>query len=95
MESYTGLPAVVVTSISAPNAVLQEIAGQCKQRGYSFYVIGDVPIPPTSRSKAVTFYSLERQRGVLDSKSRNCFPRDTIHGRTSGIYCPCELGPRI
>ena len=64
MESYTGLPAVVVTSISAPNAVLQEIAGQCKKRGYSFYVIGDVPSPTDFAIEGCDFYSLERQYGV-------------------------------
>ena len=37
--------AVVVTSISAPNAALRELAGGCRDVGIPFLVIGDVKSP--------------------------------------------------
>jgi hypothetical protein len=43
---------------------LKEIAGQCKRRGYSFYVIGDVPSPTDFAIEGCDFYSIERQHDV-------------------------------
>jgi hypothetical protein len=63
MESlHRGPASVVVTSISAPNLVLRELAQQCKARGFSFYVIGDVPSPADFSLEGCEFYSLERQK---------------------------------
>jgi hypothetical protein len=59
---YSGPASVVVTSISAPNAVLRGLATQCKTRGFSFYVIGDVPSPADFAIDGCEFYSLERQK---------------------------------
>jgi hypothetical protein len=53
---------LVVTSISAPNPALRELAAQCKARGYSFYVIGDVPSPADFSLDGCEFYSLEDQK---------------------------------
>jgi hypothetical protein len=65
MESlYSGPTSVVVTSISAPNAVLRELAGQCKARGFSFYVIGDVPSPADFALDGCEFYGLAQQRAT-------------------------------
>ena len=61
---YGGAPSVVVTSISAPNAVLRELAGQSKARGFSFYLMGDVPSPADFSLDGCEFYSLERQRAT-------------------------------
>ncbi len=62
MDSFFGGPtSVVVTSISAPNTALRELASQCKTRGLSFYVIGDVPSPSDFSIDGCEFYSLERQ----------------------------------
>jgi hypothetical protein len=58
---YTGPASVVVTSISAPNSVLRELASQCKARGLSFYLIGDVPSPADFSLEGCEFYSLKRQ----------------------------------
>jgi hypothetical protein len=52
----------VVTSISAPNSVLRELASQCKARGLSFYLIGDVPSPADFSLEGCEFYSLKRQQ---------------------------------
>src|ERR1019366_3417130 len=57
-----GPASLVVTSISAPNAVLRELAGQCKARGFSFYLIGDLPSPADFSLEGCEFYSLERQK---------------------------------
>jgi hypothetical protein len=61
---HNGPASVVVTSISAPNAVLRELAGQCKARGFSFYLIGDVPSPAGFSIDGCDFYSLERQKAT-------------------------------
>lgn len=53
---------IIVTSISSPNAVLREVAAQSKARGYSFFVIGDVPSPADFSIDGCEFYSLERQQ---------------------------------
>jgi len=57
-----GSVSLVVTSISAPNPTLRGLASQCKARGYSFYVIGDIPSPADFSIDGCEFYSLERQK---------------------------------
>ncbi|MBV9265919.1 MAG: DUF288 domain-containing protein [Acidobacteriaceae bacterium] len=52
---------VVITSISAPNAVLKSIAQGCIERNFDFYVIGDVPSPADFSLPGCEFYSLTRQ----------------------------------
>lgn len=59
---WEGPVSLVVTSISAPNSELREISGQCKARGFPFYVIGDVPSPSSFSIDGCEFYSLERQK---------------------------------
>jgi hypothetical protein len=59
-----GSASLVVTSISAPNAVLRELAKQCKARGLAFYLIGDVPSPADFSLDGCEFYSLERQQAT-------------------------------
>ena len=61
-SSFIGPAGLVVTSISAPNAEMRELASQCKARGFQFYVIGDVPSPADFAIDGCEFYSLERQR---------------------------------
>ena len=60
----SGPPSVVVTSISPPNAVLRELASQCKSRGLSFYLIGDVPSPADFSLEGCDFYSVDRQQAT-------------------------------
>jgi hypothetical protein len=65
MDSSWGGPAsLVITSISAPNSGLREMAAQCNARGLSFYVIGDVPSPADFHIDGCEFYSLERQKAA-------------------------------
>ena len=61
---YEGSASVVVTSISAPNAALRELASQCKARGFAFYLIGDVPSPADFSLEGCEFYSLARQQAT-------------------------------
>lgn len=60
--SFGGPVSLVVTSISAPNSELREIAAQCKARGFPFFVVGDVPSPSDFSIDGCEFYSLERQK---------------------------------
>jgi hypothetical protein len=60
-STCNGPVSLVVTSISAPNAALRELASQCKARGYSFFVIGDAPSPADFFIEGCEFYCLERQ----------------------------------
>jgi len=61
-SAWGGPVSVVVTSISAPNSELRELANQCQARGFSFYLIGDVPSPADFAIDGCEFYSLERQK---------------------------------
>lgn len=60
-SAYTNPLSVVVTSISAPNAALRDLAAGCLERGYKFTVIGDVPSPADFSLEGCDFYSLARQ----------------------------------
>jgi hypothetical protein len=63
-SGFEGPASVVVTSISPPNPVMQELASQSKTRGLSFFVIGDVPSPSDFSLDGCEFYSLERQKAT-------------------------------
>ncbi len=52
---------IVVTSISAPNGVLRDLASGSLERGYRFYVVGDVPSPKDFSIEGCDFYGLDRQ----------------------------------
>ncbi len=54
--------AVVVTSISAPNPVMQRIAEGCHSKGWDFYVAGDLKTPSDFAMEGCTFLSLEAQQ---------------------------------
>jgi STELLO glycosyltransferases len=56
--------AVVVTSIAAPNAVLRALAEGCRERGHSFYVVGDEASPADFRLEGCNFYGLSEQRAT-------------------------------
>lgn len=54
--------AVVVTTISHPNAALQKIAEECDQRGWHFVCVGDSKTPADFSLAGCDYYSVERQR---------------------------------
>ena len=54
--------ALVVTSISAPNAVLKALARGCREHDIQFIVIGDEASPANFQLDGCRFYSLPEQR---------------------------------
>jgi hypothetical protein len=54
--------ALIVTSIAAPNAVLQTLARGCGENGFEFIVIGDEASPSSFELANCRFYSLQAQR---------------------------------
>ena len=54
--------ALIVTSIAAPNAVLQTLARGCGENGFEFIVIGDEASPSSFELEHCRFYSLQEQR---------------------------------
>ena len=55
-------PALVVTSIASPNAVLRALAAGASSSGFEFTVIGDSKSPAEFELEGCQFYSLDRQR---------------------------------
>lgn len=55
-------PSIVVTSISAPNPALREIASGATANGFDFIVIGDAKSPPAFELPGCDFHGLDRQR---------------------------------
>jgi hypothetical protein len=53
--------AVVLTSISAPNAVMQQISADCAKHGMRFIVIGDTKSPADFLLAGCDYYSIEAQ----------------------------------
>lgn len=64
--------ALIVTSIAAPNAVLRALASGCREHGWQFIVIGDVPSPADFQLDDCRFYSLAEQRNLEFDFARKC-----------------------
>lgn len=64
--------AVVVTSISGPNAVLKALAQGCLERGGAFIVVGDSKSPRDFKLEGCRFYGLEQQRSLSLSYPKLC-----------------------
>lgn len=56
--------ALVVTSIAAPNRVLQQLAAGALARDIPFFLIGDVASPAEFQIEGCTFLGLEQQRNT-------------------------------
>ncbi len=57
-------PALVITSIAAPNAVLHAFAAGCRENDMRFIVIGDRASPPDFQLDGCHFYDLGTQRAM-------------------------------
>ena len=57
--------ALVITSIASPNKALKVIAENCLSRELDFWVMGDRKSPDDFNLEGCTFYSLEKQRGII------------------------------
>lgn len=64
--------ALIVTSISAPNAVLQALARGGREHGVQFIVIGDERSPADFKLDDCRFYSLSEQRELEFEFARKC-----------------------
>jgi hypothetical protein len=67
--------AVVVTSISGPNAVLASLAEGSQAAGARFIVIGDSKSPADFKLPGCEFYSLQKQRSLPFAFARLCHER--------------------
>jgi hypothetical protein len=56
--------ALVITSISPPNAALKQYAEGCQSNGFNFIVIGDEKSPSDFYLPECDFWSLERQKSM-------------------------------
>jgi hypothetical protein len=63
---------IVVTSISAPNKALRELAQGCAEREYHFIVIGDQASPAEFHIEGCDFYSLKKQKETGLKFAQNC-----------------------
>lgn len=61
MSEASSRGAIVVTSIAAPNAVLQALAEGAQQHGLPFFVIGDTKSPAQFQLEGCRFYDVEQQ----------------------------------
>jgi hypothetical protein len=64
--------ALVITSISPPNAALRDLARGCLEHGLDFILIGDEASPRDFQLEGCRFYSLEEQRKLDLRFAREC-----------------------
>lgn len=62
--------ALVVTTIQAPNAVMQALAADCVRTGSAFFVIGDRKSPPVYSLSGAEYFSLDAQHARFGEFSR-------------------------
>ena len=63
---------LIVTSIAAPNAVLETLARGCSEHGIQFVVIGDQSSPAGFELRDCRFYDLPRQRDLGSRYAAEC-----------------------
>ena len=64
--------AIIITSISAPNAVMKSFAEGSKQHGAEFIVIGDTKTPADFQLDGCNYYSVEQQRALPFAFAKAC-----------------------
>ncbi len=64
--------ALIVTSISAPNPVLQSLAAGATKNNVEFIVIGDEKSPPTFQLDGCRFYGMDEQRKLDLAFAKKC-----------------------
>ena len=65
-------PAIIVTSISSPNRVLQEIARGAQSAGFDFLVMGDTKSPADFQLEGCDFHSVAQQEESGFAFARLC-----------------------
>lgn len=71
MSSPSPAPAVIITTIFAPNAVMREIAEQSVRRGFQFIIAGDSKSPADFALEGARFLSFASQR-EMGEYGRRC-----------------------
>ena len=64
--------AIIITSISAPNAVMKSFAEGSQQHGAEFIVIGDTKTPADFQLDGCNYYSVEQQRALPFAFAKAC-----------------------
>ncbi len=62
---------IIITSISAPNAVMKSIALESKKQNIDFIVIGDVKTPPDFKLDGCRYYSIDEQEQLNFSLAKS------------------------
>ncbi len=86
--------AVVITSISGPNAVLQSIAAGSLTHRVPFFVIGDSKSPEGFSLKGCDYYSVARQRTLPYAFAKIC-PERTYARKNIGYLAAMAAGARF
>jgi hypothetical protein len=86
--------AIVVTSIAAPNQVLQELAAGVAARGGAFFVIGDLASPADFHLDGCEFYDLLRQEQTGLRTARLC-PTRHYARKNIGYLLAAKAGAEI
>jgi hypothetical protein len=83
--------ALVVTTISSPNRILQALASGAKERDWLFYVIGDRKTPPEFDLPGARFMSLASQAG-LAFRFAACCPAGHYARKNIGYLLALQAG---
>lgn len=83
--------ALVITSISGPNQPLRIYADECRARGISFIVIGDVASPSDFNLKDCDFWSIARQ-STLQFKLAQTIPERHYARKNLGYLLAIRQG---
>jgi hypothetical protein len=94
MSDTATVGALVVTSISAPNAVLRSLAAGAARHQIHFYNIGDSKTPSDFSLEGCDYYSLERQRASDLEFARLC-PERHYARKNIGYLLAIRDGARI
>ena len=68
----SGRPAIVVTSVNAPNDAMRTLAGGASAHGHDLIVVGDKKSPRTYDLGACRFLSIDEQLGMEFETARLC-----------------------
>lgn len=85
---------LVITSISAPNKILQEFARGCTHNNWDYIVIGDARSPSEFEITGCTFFSLEEQQ-KLSFKLAKHLPANHYARKNLGYLQAMQNGAKI
>lgn len=86
--------ALIVTSISSPNAVLASLAAGSRKHGFDFIVIGDISSPPDFTLDGCDFWDIKRQE-TLEVKLAPLMPHKHYARKNLGYLIAANQGAEI